>query len=47
MLHRDVAALVVGLAVFGLLFAFFRYTRIGLALRAEDFAPTREERGQG
>jgi branched-chain amino acid transport system permease protein len=35
--HRDVAAFVVGLVVFGLLFAFFKYTRIGLAMRAAAF----------
>ncbi len=35
--YRDVAALAVGLAVFGVLFAFFKYSRIGLAMRAAAF----------
>lgn len=35
--HRDVAAFVVGMVVFGLLFAFFKYTRFGLAMRAAAF----------
>lgn len=35
--HRDVAAFLVGLAVFALLFAFFKFTRIGLAMRAAAF----------
>lgn len=35
--HRDVAAFVVGMVVFGLLFAFFKYSRLGLAMRAAAF----------
>lgn len=35
--HRDVAAFAVAMAVFALLFAFFKYTRFGLAMRAAAF----------
>lgn len=35
--YRDVAAFVVGLVVFGVLFAFFKYSRLGLAMRAAAF----------
>lgn len=35
--YRDVAAFVVGMVVFALLFAFFKYTRFGLAMRAAAF----------
>lgn len=32
--YRDLAAFVIGMVVFALLFAFFKYSRIGLAMRA-------------
>ena len=35
--QRDVAALAVGLVVFAVLFAFFKYSRLGLAMRAAAF----------
>lgn len=35
--YRDVWAVIVALVLFGLLFAFFRYSRIGLAMRAAAF----------
>lgn len=35
--QRDVAAFVVGMVVFGILFAFFKYSRFGLAMRAAAF----------
>ena len=35
--HRDVAAFVVAMVVFALLFAFFKYSRLGLAMRAAAF----------
>ena len=35
--QRDVAAFIVGMVVFALLFAFFKYSRLGLAMRAAAF----------
>lgn len=35
--QRDVAALAIGLVVFAILFAFFKYSRLGLAMRAAAF----------
>lgn len=35
--YRDLAAFAVGMVVFALLFAFFKYSRLGLAMRAAAF----------